>query len=188
MFDRLLPFVLIVLVVLGCVSGPSRNINTLRPNASPSPATTTAHTAGNQWDYSEFTDEMGRGKIYVNTIVSRNTISLEMPYEGAQHGKLSIREHPQHGKDVYVSIERGQLLDSDYHSKVLVRFDEDKPQSFSSSGPDDLSSEALFLRGAFPVFLNKLKTAKTLRIEVPVYQAGNQVLEFDVEGFTWKKQ
>ena len=127
---------------------------------------------------------MGRGFITEMNVVNTNTISLGFPYEGAQHATLYIREHPQHGKDVILTIEKGQLLGSDYHGKVLVSFDDDKPRAFSSVRPADLSSDALFLRGgAFPVFINRLKTAKTLRIEVPVYQAGNQVLVFDVDGF-----
>ena len=188
MLDRLLPIALIVFLVIACANSPRRSGNSPAPSAASSPRATAEQVKGNQWHYSEYTDEMGRGKIYLTSIVSSNTISLDSPYEGAQHGTLSVREHPQHGKDIYISIEKGQLLDSDYHSKVLIRFDDDRPQSFSSVRPADLSSDTLFLRGgAFPVFLNRLKTAKTLKIEVPVYQAGNQILEFDVEGFKWKK-
>ena len=189
MLDHLLPLALFVFLVIACVNSPSRTGNSPLPRgASSSPSGTAQPAKGSQWHYSEYTDEMGRGKIYLTSVVSSNTISLDFPYQGEQHGTLSVRDHPQHGKDVFLSIEKGQLLDSEYHSKVLVRFDEDRPQSFSSVRPADLSSDTLFLRGsAFPVFLNRLKTAKTLRIEVPVYQAGNQILEFDVEGFTWKK-
>ncbi len=131
---------------------------------------------------------MGRGTIYLSTVFSSNTISLSFPYEGDQRCRLSIRQHPQHGNDVYVSIEKGQLLDSDYHGDVIVRFDNDKPKSFSSASPADGSSETLFLQGgAFPLFLSRLKTASTVRIQVPIYQAGNQICEFDVDGFSWKK-
>lgn len=130
---------------------------------------------------------MGRGKIHVASIESSNTISLDFPYSGAQHGTLALRQHPQHGKDVYLRIERGQLLDSDYNSPVLVRFDNDRPISFTSTGPSDHSTETLFLGGnAFAAFSNRLKTAKTVRIEAPIYQGGNQVFVFEVEGFVWK--
>jgi hypothetical protein len=141
----------------------------------------------NLWGYREHDDEMGRGRVYFTSIESTNTISLEFPYEGQQHCVLSIREDPAFGKDVYIRIEKGQLLSSEYHGKVAVRFDGDKPLAFSSVSPADLSTETLFLRGnAFQIFLSRLKTAKTLRIEVPVYQAGNQVCIFNVERFTWK--
>lgn len=175
-------------LILGCVNPSDSRYS--RPRNASTPALTHGDTTIKQsgWGYSEYADEMGRGRVYVNMIESTNTISLDSPYQGAQHGTLALREHPQYGKNVYISIEKGQLLDSDFHSKVLVRFDNDKPVSFPSVRPADLSSETLFLRGnAFSVFLNRLKTAKKLKIEVPVYQAGNQVLEFDVEGFTWKE-
>lgn len=192
MLNRLIPLALIVGLVLACVnSGPSNSPAPIRNSTGPAGTSlpNVESQKSNPWDYSEYTDQMGRGRIIQASIVSTNTISLGFPYEGAQHGTLSIREHPQHGKDVYLTIEKGQLLDSDYHGNVLVRFDSDKPRAFTSVRPADLSSDTLFLRGdAFPVFISRLKTAKTLRVEVPVYQGGNQVFVFDVEGFSWKKQ
>ena len=96
---------------------------------------------------------------------------------------LTIRKHPKYGQDVYISIEKGQLLDSDYHGTVKVRFDNGKVTSFRSSRPDDGSSNTLFLKGAFSAFTSQLQKAKELKIEVPVYQAGDQVLTFNVSGF-----
>ena len=88
-----------------------------------------------------------------------------------------MRKHPEHGKDVYLRIERGQLLDSEYKSPVLVRFDYDQPISLTSMGPSDHCTETLFLGGnAFAVFSNRLKTAKTVRIEAPIYQGGTRCL------------
>jgi hypothetical protein len=192
MFNRLLPLSLMLAVVLACASSrPSNNSGFSsrdRPTETSPTKSNEATPTQNNWDYSETKDAMGRGTIYLTSVISSNTISLNFPYEGEQHCRLSIREHPQHGNDVYVSIEKGQLLDSEYHGDVLVRFDNDKPKAFSSVSPADGSSETLFLRsGAFPFFLSKLQTAKTLKIQVPVYQAGNQICEFDVQGFTWKK-
>lgn len=193
MLNRLIPLALILAVVLACANtrpsndrAPNRSADNTRPSANNSNSASASKQSA--WGYSEQKDAMGRGTIYHTSVVSTNTISLDFPYQGEQHCFLSIREHPQHGKDVYIRIEKGQLLDSDYHGNVLVRFDDDKPKAFSSASPADGSSEALFLgSGAFPFFLTKLKTAKTLKIEFPVYQAGNQICEFDVQGFTWKK-
>jgi hypothetical protein len=192
MLNRIFPFTFLLFVALACATGRVSNNRSqsgiARPKATPNfAAETTPQPKRSAWGYSEFDDEMGRGKVYHTSIQSTNTISLGFPYEGEQYGILALREHPEYGKDVYIRIEKGQLLDSDYHGKVLVRFDDDKPLAFSSVKPADLSSETLFLRGrAFQIFVNRLKTAKTLRMEVPVYQAGNQIFLFDVEGFTWK--
>ena len=190
MFNRLLPFVLLLGTVLACANTPrSNNSGTISPGRSAATpiARNEPSVTRNNWGYSETKDAMGRGAVYYTSIESSNTLSLDFPYQGEQHCRLALRQHPQYGTDVLVSIEKGQLLDSDYHSDVMVRFDEDKAKAFSSTSPADGSSETLFLgSGAFSFFLARLKTAKTLRIEMPVYQAGNQICEFDVEGFTWK--
>jgi hypothetical protein len=188
---RLMPLAMFLCVALACANLPensrrSSNRNTASTNAAGS-AGNSGHSS-TSWDYSQFEDEMGSGKVYVATIQSSNTINLDFPYNGEQYGKLTLREHPKHGKDVILKIERGQLLDSDYNDPVVVRFDTDKPLTFSSVGASDHSTETLFLRGnAFSVFSTRLKTAKTVRIQAPIYQGGNQVFIFDVEGFNWTK-
>jgi hypothetical protein len=176
-------------LVLGCVN-PSSSINSNQSQTSNSGnargTTPTPHVS--LWDYSDESDEMGRGRILLGSIRSTNTISLDFPYQGDQQGMLGIREHPKFGKDVFIKIEKGQMLDSEYNSKVIVRFDNEKVLSFPSVSAADHSTETLFLRGnAFPIFLAKLKTAKVVKIEVPIYQAGNQIFTFDVEGFNWKR-
>lgn len=187
---RLLPLAMFLGVVLACANLPDNRRPSNR-NATASGSVGSADsstTPGSRWDYSQFEDEMGRGKVYTATIESTNTISLDFPYNGEQHGTLMLREHPKHGKDVVLKIERGQLLDSEYNDPVVVRFDSDKPLTFSSVGASDHSTETLFLGGnAFPTFAARLKTAKTVRIQAPIYQGGNQVFVFDVEGFNWTK-
>ena len=189
---RLLPLAMFLGVALACANLPensrrSSNRNTASTTSAGS-ADSSTHQAS-RWDYSQFEDEMGRGKVYTATIQSTNTINLDFPYNGEQHGLLTLREHPKHGKDVIFKIERGQLLDSDYNDAVVVRFDSDKPLNFSSVGASDHSTETLFLRSnAFSVFTTRLKTAKTVRIQAPIYQGGNQVFTFEVDGFNWTKR
>jgi hypothetical protein len=189
---RLLPLAIFLGVALACANLPENSRRSSNRNTAPSGSAGSAEGSTHQtsrWDYSQSEDEMGRGKVYTATIESKNTISLDFPYNGEQHGLLTLREHPKHGKDVILKIERGQLLDSDYNDPVVVRFDSDKPLSFSSVGASDHSTETLFLRGnSFSVFTTRLKTAKTVRIQAPIYQGGNQVLIFEVEGFSWTKR
>ena len=186
---RLLPLGMFLGVALACANLPE---NSRRPSNRNSAATGSADSSSHQtssWDYSQFEDEMGRGKVSTATVESSNTINLDFPYNGEQHGLLMLREHPKHGKDVVLKIQRGQLLDSEYNDPVVVRFDSDKPLTFRSVGASDHSTETLFLRGnAFSVFSNRLKTAKIVRIQAPLYQGGNQVFIFEVEGFNWTKR
>ena len=177
-----------LLLILGCASPTQKNRDT-QSAAKPGPTFKTVETVPStrvDWTTEEYDDDMGRGRVRTAEVRSTNTISLDSPYDGEQHATLLIRKHPAYGTDVIIKIEKGQLLDSEYHSKVLVRFDDDKMLAFSSVGPDDLSSESLFLRGNVgSQFINRMKTANRLRVQVPIYQGGMQQLEFNVRGFTW---
>jgi hypothetical protein len=189
---RLLPLAMFLGVALACANLPENSSRPSNRNTAPTASAGSADSSTHQtssWDYSQFEDEMGRGKVYTATIESKNTINLDFPYNGAQHGLLTLREHTKHGKDVILKIERGQLLDSEYNDPVVVRFDSEKPLTFSSVGASDHSTETLFLRGnAFSAFTTRLKTAKTVRIQAPLYQGGNQVFIFEVDGFNWTKR
>ncbi len=124
---------------------------------------------------------MGGGKLRAATLISTNTLNLRSPYGGAQHGRLLIRNHARLGRNVIIAIERGQVLCRSYDGcPILVRFDEGKARPYKGSEPADNSSEVLFL----PYEIAKqLPSTKVLRVEVPIYQNGSQVLEFDVRGF-----
>jgi hypothetical protein len=138
----------LIVAALACANMPEstrqRNSTVAPSNSGSATGASTAMSDVN-WHYSETEDQMGRGKVYLASIESTNTISLDFPYKGEQHGTLTLREHPEHGKDVYLRIEKGQLLDSQYNDSVLVRFDNDKPIRFNSTGPSDHSTETLFL-------------------------------------------
>ena len=185
---QLLPLAIFLCVAVACANLPedSRHAsNQSTATTSSGPAESSTNTA-TSWDYSQFEDEMGGGKVYTASIKSKNTINLDFPYNGEQHGSLILREHPSHGNDVILKIERGQLLDSEYNDPVVVRFDSDKPLTFSSAGASDHSTETLFLGGnAFSAFSSRLQTAKAVRIQAPIFQGGNRVFIFDVQGFQW---
>ena len=86
-----------------------------------------------------------------------------------------------------MSIERGQILCRSYEDcNVLVRFDDQKPVTYSGVGPADGSSESVFIRN-YSKFLTSLKKAKRVRISTNIYQEGAPVFEFDVSGFDDKK-
>lgn len=137
------------------------------------------------WQYDESPDKMGRGVIKTAKTSSVNEISFDFPYQGPQHGTLILRTHPQHGKDVMLKIERGQFLTGIDGCKVLVRFDDGKPQSFWATEPADYSTTTIFISG-YSKLIAGLKRAKKVMIEAPFFQEGNQVFEFNVEGLQWE--
>jgi hypothetical protein len=173
----LFPFCVLALFALGCVqSNMNAGSNSVasRPDVSPTP--------GNSWSYDEQPDKMGRGVIKTASVDSINTVSFNFPYNGEQHARLTVRKHPEHGNDVMLRIERGQFLTGVEGCTVTLRFDDNPPIKLHGDEPADLSTNVLFIEG-YDRIVSNLERAKRLRIEAPFYQEGNQVFDFDVQGF-----
>lgn len=100
---------------------------------------------------------------------------------------LTLRTHPRWGKHLMFRIEKGQLLCNSYDGcAVLVRFDDGKAERFSAIGPEDNSSEVLFIQN-YGRFVEKMLKANRVRVAVSVFQEGNPTFEFDVSGFDVNK-
>lgn len=134
------------------------------------------------WHYSFDEDQMNGKKTFWANIESANKINFDFPYAGEQRGRLTLRTHPRYGKDVILSISKGQFLCSYDGCSVLVRFDEGQPVRFSASEPADNDTTTLFIRG-YSNFMAHMMKAKRVRIEAVFYQEGNQVFDFNVGGF-----
>jgi hypothetical protein len=185
--------VLIVLLsVLGqCNRDSSDTANRPQATSATAPAQTAAESPtppeapviGAQWTYGQNDDPMAKGTSYVALVQSTNTVEFGFPYSGPQHATLTLRTHPRHGKDVILSIERGQFLCRSYEDcTILVRFDDQKAQSYSAVGAADSSTETIFIRN-YGRFLASMQKAKTVRIAAEIYQQGSPVFEFNVAGF-----
>jgi hypothetical protein len=162
------------------VSGGQPHVGVLQaPAADPS--------LGSQWDYHQDEDSMGKGTAYFASVLSTNTVNFGFPYSGAQHGTLTLRTHPRYGKDVILSIERGQFLCPSYDGcTVLVRFGDSNAVRYSASSAADNSTETIFIRD-YPSFVSHLARLTRVRISANVYQEGAPVFEFDVSGFDVSK-
>lgn len=173
--------VLIVLAIGSMDSGGGGSRSTARQS---NPAPVPALEPGSQWTYVQNEDAMGNGQVYSASVRSTNTVNFDFPYSGAQHATLTLRTHPRHGKDVILSIERGQFHCRSYDDdcSVLVRFDDGQAKTFSSAGPSDNSTEILFIRD-YSRFAQGMLRAQQVRISAEVYQEGSPVFEFDVRGF-----
>ncbi|HGM7334933.1 TPA: hypothetical protein ACKQCJ_001251 [Stenotrophomonas maltophilia] len=138
---------------------------------------------GKQWRYWSDQDPM-TGKTAVGAEVrSNNTHNFDFPYAGAQHATLTLRRHPQHGNDIFLQIEKGQLQCSSYSGcNVLVRFGDAQPKTYRALGPADNSSETVFIQG-FSDFQKRMQAVDTVRIQANVFKQGAPAWEFDVSGF-----
>lgn len=140
-----------------------------------------------KWRYRVDADPMTSKKARYASIDSENTLNFDFPYQGEQHGTLILRDHPIHGRDVMITIDKGQILCQSYEDcTVRVRFDEGSPQSWNAAGSADNRSTVIFLRNEGG-FIQRLRAAKVVRIQIPIYQEGEPMLEFHVSGFDYHK-
>lgn len=141
-----------------------------------------APTIANNWIYHQSTDKMTSKSIKFAQIISNESLDLEFPYEGRNYGHLTLRK--KDGLNIYLEIDKGQII-GDYENKfITVRFDQEKPIKFSYSEPQDGSSNFIFIDNEIK-FLSKLKKSKKTLILLPLYQAGNQILEFNTKDLKW---
>lgn len=122
------------------------------------------------------------------SLLSDNQHEFEFPYNGGSKLQIDVRYRKQDGTQVILTLSKGQLQTSDYNGwhNVIVRFDDDAPMTFSTSEPADYSSSYLFLNNPRK-FINRAKTAKKIKIQVPVYDEGQPVFEFSpAEPLKWE--
>lgn len=130
------------------------------------------------WEYDASIEKMTGKKNATATITSDNQLSFGFPYAGSNFGFLLVRQHPQYGLDVVVSIGKGQMLCSSYGGcPVKVKFDNAPPVTFSGNGPADHSSTSIFLDNP-QRFIAAAKKAKKILVQFNAYQNGAPVLEF----------
>jgi len=126
---------------------------------------------------------MSKGRVHQAITESSNTVNFGFPYAGAQRGTLLLRTHPKYGKDVILSIERGQFLVRSYEdSKALARFDDGDPITYKVVGAEDHSTTMVFFKD-YQGFVARMLKSKRVRISVPVYQQGSPIFEFEVSEF-----
>jgi|GEM_PF-492338 len=136
-----------------------------------------------KWKYHVTNDELTSKPTYIAVVQSINQVSFDFPYQGIQRGELMLRTHPQHGEDLILRVEKGQMLVRSYEdTTVEVVFDEGSPVSYSVVGPSDHGTASLFIRD-YSGFVGRMMKAKNVKISVPFYQQGNVVFEFNVSDF-----
>lgn len=139
-----------------------------------------------KWEYNETVDEMTDKTSYIARVISENEVDFDFPYNGGSKLFLFLRNDPQYGKDVFIKISKGQfnscILDG---QKIKVRFDEDKAFDVNCNTPSDHSADVLFLTG-YRKIVDRLKTAKTMKISVEFFNEGKRTFTFDVKDLKWE--
>ena len=179
--------ILFLLIIISNLGGNDENStsSTSSTNATDTIAEKPVETIPN-WEYAEDEDKMTNEKRYFATCSSTNQLEFEFPYDGGSSFILTLRNMGK-GNEIVLKVSKGQFMSSIMSSEYCrVKFDEGETVNYSFNSASDGSSDIIFFVNSNK-FLTKLKTAKKLMIEAPFFNAGRQVINFDVEGLTWDK-
>ena len=132
---------------------------------------------GKMWEIKTEKDEMTDKENVWATLTSSNYIKQDFPYQGETYARICVRYMSKYGNDVIISIDKGQIYGG---NKVVARFDDGQPIDYTFSEPSDGSSEDIFINNKSS-FIAKCKTAKEIKIEIPIYEEGMNVFTFNVD-------
>ncbi|MFS7382869.1 hypothetical protein AB6870_12385 [Rahnella inusitata] len=132
------------------------------------------------WDYSNEPDKMGRGNNEIAAVKSTDTITLQSPYDGAQHATFALRKMQKGNNEFLFSFERGQIVCGASNCTLTARIDDNKPFILRGNHPEDGSSNAV-IGSVDAATLKSIRNGKKLLIESTIYQNGEKISEFNIQ-------
>ena len=143
--------------------------------------------AAGKWSYNTYTDDATGRPSKTASLTSENSMQFDFPYGGIQYGRFTVRNHPRHGVDAYLKIDKGQLLCNSYNNPtVLIRFDNGAASSYGCTSAADHSSDIVFIESVARLE-DRMRTAQKMYLTVSVYGEGSRTWEFDVKGYNKNK-
>lgn len=140
-----------------------------------------AHAAN--WSYRVDLDKMTSKFWEYAEVRSDNTLSLAFPYtSNTNYGTLLIRKREDKSTpEVYFLVDKGQILCPSYGDgcQVTVRFDQAPPVRFGGIGAADHRGTEVYIRDSSR-FIASASKAKEILIQITMFQAGHQTLEFTI--------
>ena len=135
-------------------------------------------TGAHAWKHKTANDTLTGKSIHTAEIRSSNSLRLSYPYQGANRGWLSVRKHPQHGLDVYVTIDRGQIVCPYVGCSIRFRVDDGDPTEVPAIRSSDGASTTLFF--SYPHEAVELfRSGKEIAIQLTLFRSGEHVLRFN---------
>ncbi len=179
--------IIVLLIIIANLGGNDENSKSTTGSNSTSETTTEkANEVKSNWEYSEDADKMTNEKRFFASCVSTNKIEFEFPYDGGSSFTLTLRNMGK-GNEIVLQVSKGQFMPGIMSSEYCrVKFDDGETVKYTYNSAADGSADVIFLNNSSK-FLTNLKTAKKLMIEAPFFNAGRQIINFDVEGLTWDK-
>ena len=141
-------------------------------------------TAGN-WQYDRNIDPMSGKPSRTAQTNSLNSVQVAPHYSANTKATLVLRQHPQYGLDLILSISSGQFICSPGSGcKVQIRFDENHAFNASASMPSDFSHNSIFIIGAAGL-IPRIEKSQRMLIKTTMYQAGDVIWEFNTQDLKW---
>lgn len=134
-----------------------------------------------RWRYSQSDDAMTGKSVKRAYLRSTNQVEFDFPYKGPQRAELALRVHPRFGRDVMLSIDRGQFMCAGDGCAVMVKFGDQPAKEFYASPAKSGNTTTIFING-FDRFLAGVRKHESVQIEVGIYQEGRHTFQFTVEG------
>lgn len=136
---------------------------------------------GGRWAYRETEDDMGRGATRSALVRSLKSADRRASiYEEERHAWLILRESWQDdgARVAFVRLERERSNCPVFGAcEITVRFGDQEPKSFV--GRESTGRDALFISD-YGAFVQGLREAELVRIEIPVFGAGRKIYDFRV--------
>jgi hypothetical protein len=184
--------VVLLLASLGShvtTTAPSDSPATSTPASSSSEASSTrdepaeAETTSS-WNYSTgATDAMRGGTDQYAMLSSTNEVDFGFPYD-SQHLNIVVRKSAR-GNDVLLTVEKGQFICLDFENcRFKAKFDDGPIRTFGFDEAAGGTTTAIFLRDRTS-FLNALRQAHHVVIEVDFFEHTGRQFEFDPAGLEW---
>lgn len=155
--------------------------------SQPEPVVEEPEILSSNWEYNESEDEMRGATSYFASNESINTVELQFPYQGGTRLNIVLRDNAKYGEDIMFIVNKGQIFCGYQDCHVNIKFDDGEVQRYETTEAEAGSSEVLFLTNNIGGFVKKLKSSKTVTVEVNFYNHGAEQFKFDVYGLEWSR-
>lgn len=134
------------------------------------------------WQYEKTVDGSG-GPVYKGSLTAANKLRFAYPYTGGSTATLTIRTGNT-GTNIYVEVSNGQFNRSFQGGTARVRFDGKPPVTYSLSAAANGRANIVFFDEA-DGFVERIRTARTVSIQVEFPGQRVQKIEFSTAGLRW---
>lgn len=138
----------------------------------------TASSTALAWQTKVHKDDFSGTNTTSHSLVSKNSLRLEFPYQGKNHARLHILQREPKSASIYISIDKGQINCPIDYCAVAIKVGDADPRNFVVKPTGGGNNNEISLSYP-PALLDELQQAKRFRVRLEVYANGYQTLDFE---------